>query len=283
MTTDIDQLLDTWTRAERAGDTATLDGLLTDDFVGIGPVGFVLDKPAWLGRFDHGLHYDQLALDEVSVRRHGEAAIVIAHQHAVGSHAGNPTPPDTRVSITILAGDDGGPKIAGMQYSFVGPPPGIPPVTAADTQRRAQPTYRPSWLQRRANTALTRALGKGRGPRFMRLLTVRGCRTGRARTTPVVPVLDGERAWVVSPFGEVGWVRNVRATGRVELSRGDDRTIYTARELALAEAVPVLRRYLALPARFFVRRYVNVTARSTDDAIAAEASRHPVFELTPVG
>lgn len=123
MTTDIDQLLSAWTDAERTGDATTLDEILTDDFVGIGPLGFVLDKPAWLTRFDHGLHYDDLRLDEVSVRRHGDTALVVAHQRAVGSHAGNPTPPDTRVSFTVVA-DDGSMRIAGAQYSFIGPPLG---------------------------------------------------------------------------------------------------------------------------------------------------------------
>ena len=144
------------------------------------------------------------------------------------------------------------------------------------------PAYRPSWLQRRANVILTRLLHKGKGPPFMRLLTVRGRRTGRAHTTPVVPVLDDDGAWVVSPFGEVGWVRNARATGQIELARGADATTYAAREVDAGEAVPVLRRYLALPARFFVRRHVEVTKASSDEAIAAEAAHIPVFELTPM-
>ena len=125
MTNDIDHLLDTWTGAERAGDTTTLDDLLADDFVGIGPVGFVLDKPAWLGRFEHGLRYERLMLDEVSIHDHGDAALVVAHQHAVGDHAGNPTPPDTRVSFTVVA-DQGDLRIAGMQHSFISPPLGDP-------------------------------------------------------------------------------------------------------------------------------------------------------------
>jgi deazaflavin-dependent oxidoreductase (nitroreductase family) len=144
------------------------------------------------------------------------------------------------------------------------------------------PAYRPSWVQRRANTMLTRVLGKGRGPSFMRLLIVRGRTTGTIRTTPVVPVRDGDRTWVVSPFGEVGWVRNARAAGRIELHRGDEHTTYAVREVDAHEAVPVLRRYLSMPSRFFVRRHVDVTTKSTDDAIAAEAERLPVFELTPV-
>lgn len=129
---------------------------------------------------------------------------------------------------------------------------------------------------------LTRVLRKGRGPSFMRLLTVDGRVTGKSRTTPVVPVLDGDRTWVVSPFGEVAWVRNARATGQVGLQRGDEHTTYAVRELDAGEAVPVLRRYLSMPSRFFVRRHFDVRAKSPDVAIAAEADRHPVFELTPV-
>lgn len=85
----------------------------------------MLDKDAWLVRFDQGLEYEQLDLDEVSTRRHGDAALVIAHQHAVGSHAGNPTPPDTRVSFTVVP-DGRGLRIAGLHYSFIGPPLGAP-------------------------------------------------------------------------------------------------------------------------------------------------------------
>lgn len=134
-----------------------------------------------------------------------------------------------------------------------------------------RPRYRPSRLQRWANTMLTRALRNGRGPRFMRLLTVRGRRSGTTRSTPVVPVRDADRTWVVSPFGEVGWVRDARVAGQVELSRGEDHATYEVRELGPDESRPVLERYLSTPARFFVGRKM------------CDASRpHPVFELTPV-
>jgi len=123
MTTDITELLDSWAHAERTGDAAALGELLTADFVGIGPVGFVLDKPAWITRFDHGLRYEQLEIDDVSVRRHGDAVLVVARQRAVGSHSGTPMPPDTRVSFTVVAEGEGL-MIAGMQYSFIGQPLG---------------------------------------------------------------------------------------------------------------------------------------------------------------
>jgi hypothetical protein len=54
----LDAFLDGWTTAERHEDAAATARLLTDDFVGIGPVGFVLDKAAWLRRYGEGLSYD---------------------------------------------------------------------------------------------------------------------------------------------------------------------------------------------------------------------------------
>jgi deazaflavin-dependent oxidoreductase (nitroreductase family) len=143
-------------------------------------------------------------------------------------------------------------------------------------------TRRESGAQRVANTMLRRMLRRGRGPAFMQLLTVRGRNTGKLRSTPVVPVVHDDRRWLVSPFGDVEWVRNARAAGRVQLARGDDRDEYHVRELDAHEATPVLRRYLSMPSARFVRRDFDVSSTSDDAAIAAEAPRHPVFRLTPV-
>jgi hypothetical protein len=52
---EIDDFLTRWTQAERTADVATLDTMLTDDFVGVGPLGLALPKPAWLGRHQSGV------------------------------------------------------------------------------------------------------------------------------------------------------------------------------------------------------------------------------------
>ncbi len=54
----------------------------------------------------------------------------------------------------------------------------------------------------------------------MRLLRVRGRKTGLPRTTPVSLIEHEGRRWLVAPYGEVGWVRNARAAGEAELLRG---------------------------------------------------------------
>ena len=141
---------------------------------------------------------------------------------------------------------------------------------------------RPPRFLRWANARLTQGLERGRAPSFMRLLTVRGRVTGEPHATPVVPVMRDGGVWVVSPYGEVAWVRNVRRAGQLELQRGEERTVYDARELDAREATPVLRAYLTMPTHWVVRRHFDVTKRSSDDAIAAEADQHPVFALSPL-
>ncbi|MGD9998171.1 MAG: nuclear transport factor 2 family protein [Ilumatobacteraceae bacterium] len=120
-TTDFHDIVDRWTAAERDGDRDGLDALLTDDFVGIGPVGFMLPKPAWLARFGPDLRYEHLELDEITARDYGDATVVVARQHATGEARGNPVPGDTRVSFVVVPAEGGQRRIAGIQYSFMAP------------------------------------------------------------------------------------------------------------------------------------------------------------------
>jgi Domain of unknown function (DUF4440) len=72
-------LADAWATAELQSDTAFLERLLSDDFVGIGPLGFLLTKQEWIAWLQSGdLKHDALTLDEVMVRVYNnDAAIVI--------------------------------------------------------------------------------------------------------------------------------------------------------------------------------------------------------------
>lgn len=134
-------------------------------------------------------------------------------------------------------------------------------------------------VRRLVNVLIRGLLLVGLGPPRTYLLTVRGRRTGRALSTPVTLVKAEGRRWLVSPYGEVAWVRNARAAGRVALARGWHTETVTVRELPPAESAPVLKRYITeVP---ITRPYFDVRPSSPLDAFVAEAPRHPVFLLEP--
>jgi len=140
-------------------------------------------------------------------------------------------------------------------------------------------TYRMSTFARLGNTIAAAMIKLGIAPAGMHLLTVRGRKSGLPRTTPVSLIEHQDRRWLVAPYGEVAWVRNVRAAGELELRRARSAERCVAQEAAAGEAVPVLRSYLR-QLRLVVGPYFDVTPSSPDAAFAAEAPRHPVFLLT---
>src|SRR5262245_47401259 len=63
------------------------------------------------------------------------------------------------------------------------------------------------------------------------LITVRGRKSGQPRTTPLALIQASGRRWVWAPWGEVQWVRNLRAAGRATLTVRRRKEVVTAREL----------------------------------------------------
>jgi deazaflavin-dependent oxidoreductase (nitroreductase family) len=112
------------------------------------------------------------------------------------------------------------------------------------------------------------------------LLTIRGCKTGRPRSNPVVPVEHNGRRWLVAPYGPVSWVHNARAAGRVALTRRRDTREYAIREVPPEEAGPILKRYVRIATA--TRGYFLAAKDSPVKDFIAEADRHPVFELITV-
>ena len=115
------------------------------------------------------------------------------------------------------------------------------------------------------------------------LITVRGRKSGEPRTTPVALVeIDGRR-WVIGTFGEVNWVRNLRAAGQAILSVGSRKDAVAGRELTLEERTAFFRDVLTP----YVRRIRVGTlllailgARDIVEDPASAAAKRPVFELT---
>lgn len=138
MSETIEQFLTSWSEAERTGDSVSLANLLTDDFLGVGPLGFVLPKDAWLSRFDGGLlDYESFHLEEPQIRDHGESALVTARQVGLGTIAGNPLPFESVRATLSLIRQSGRWQLAGIHLSFIAGTPGAPPVPSAGQKQES--------------------------------------------------------------------------------------------------------------------------------------------------
>ena len=133
-------------------------------------------------------------------------------------------------------------------------------------------------LARRAGNRIIRALLRlGMGPASTYLLTVAGRQSGAPRSTPVTLVEEGGQRWLVSPYGEVAWVRNLRAARRATLSRGGQTETITVDEIGAEDAARVLKMYVTrVP---ITRPYFDARPESDLEQFRAEAPRHPVFAI----
>jgi deazaflavin-dependent oxidoreductase (nitroreductase family) len=106
-------------------------------------------------------------------------------------------------------------------------------------------------------------------PRGVETLTGAGRRTGRPQRVPVVPVQVGTRRYLVAPYGESDWVRNLRAQGEGELDGPHGRAHFRAHELPTGERAAVIEAY---------RRQTGRTVERLFEAMPDPAA-HPVFAL----
>jgi len=115
------------------------------------------------------------------------------------------------------------------------------------------------------------------------LITIRGRKSGVEHTSAVAVIrLDGRR-WVWCPWGDVNWVRNLRAAGDATLVVHRQSEAVRATELDAAERVAFFRDVLGPLARgmrggvWFIRTVDGVDI--TDPVKAADG--RCVFELHP--
>lgn len=116
------------------------------------------------------------------------------------------------------------------------------------------------------------------------LLTVRGRKSGLPRSTPVALVDIRGRRWILGTFGEVAWVKNLRAAGQATITRKRRQQLVAATELSPTEAATFYRHVLTpyvtgLPFGRLLLRVLGAADMLTDPEGAAR--RRPVFELRP--
>jgi deazaflavin-dependent oxidoreductase (nitroreductase family) len=143
---------------------------------------------------------------------------------------------------------------------------------------------RAPWHVRFFGRVLKLLLAAGIPLGFNRLVTIRGRKSGLPRMTPLAVIQAEGRRWVWAPWGEVQWVRNLRADGRATITeRGRDEEV-TASELDPAQRLGFFRDVLRPLVRsipfgaWFIR---TVDGVDVDDPLEAADGR-VVFELHPV-
>jgi deazaflavin-dependent oxidoreductase (nitroreductase family) len=125
-------------------------------------------------------------------------------------------------------------------------------------------------------------LGVPLGPQA--LLTVRGRNSGLPRTTPVALNPHGTGWLLVSVYGRVDWVRNLRAAGEAVVTMRRRTFPVTSQELTTDQAGPMVRDLLASLSpivRPVIGGYFATDPSAPLSDWQEEARNHPVFILTP--
>jgi ketosteroid isomerase-like protein len=118
------QLGQHWAEAEEQTDAQALGPLLAEDFLLVGPLGFVLDKQAYLdSRRSGDLRHTSFAWEDVRVRLYGEAAVAVGTQTQRSTYRGRDASGRFRVT-QVAAGQGGRWVIASIHLSPIAEPSG---------------------------------------------------------------------------------------------------------------------------------------------------------------
>ncbi|TMC02414.1 MAG: DUF385 domain-containing protein [Chloroflexi bacterium] len=137
---------------------------------------------------------------------------------------------------------------------------------------------RPNGLAAALNRVGAVLSSAGLWPSRMATLQVRGRRSGRPLSLPVVLVeQDGDR-YLVAMLGEAtNWVANVRADGRRAVLGHGRREAVRLEEVEPGSRAPILRRYLQVAPG--ARPHIPVDRRAPLADFERIADRYPVFRI----
>jgi deazaflavin-dependent oxidoreductase (nitroreductase family) len=148
-------------------------------------------------------------------------------------------------------------------------------------ERWMYPGDRPNRLARLLNRGWAIIHATGLLPDRLVTLEVRGRRSGRLPSFPLVVADVDDARYLVSMLGEdASWVRNVRAAGGRAVLRHGRREAVRLDEVEPAERAPILRRYLALAPG--PRAFIPIDRDAPVEAFEKVAPQIPVFRVTPV-
>jgi hypothetical protein len=121
--------------------------------------------------------------------------------------------------------------------------------------------------------------GSGIGPKQAAAIEVRGRKSGRKISFPVVVVAYGGERYLVAMLGDkTNWVRNVRADNHAGLRQGKRENVLLVEDFSSNRAA-ILRRYLELAAG--ARPFFPIDRRAPLSDFERIVEEYPVFRVAP--
>jgi deazaflavin-dependent oxidoreductase (nitroreductase family) len=152
--------------------------------------------------------------------------------------------------------------------------------------------YRVNAFVRINNLIISSLLHLGISLGSFALLRVRGRKSGKQIETPIAIFVQGEKSYLLTPYGVVNWVRNLRAAGgEATITRSRRTQKIHAVELTPEAAAPIFREavrsgppgipdvIIRVYRSLFVLPYLNVSVDSSLEEYEREVLTHPVFLL----
>jgi hypothetical protein len=140
----------------------------------------------------------------------------------------------------------------------------------------------PNRFARFQNRASAIAFAWGVWPTRLAALEVRGRRSGKIISFPVVIADHDRERYLVAMLGEgSNWVLNVRAAHGNAVLRHGRRERVRLEEVAIADRPPIIRRYLAVAPG--ARPHIEVDRGAPIEEFERIAPSTPVFRIAPTG
>jgi ketosteroid isomerase-like protein len=136
----VEALEEQWRQAQLSGDVATMDSLLSDDYIGISMTGQVNTKMQQLDRMrTHKFALSKLDLGEMQVKLVGAIAIVTSRAEVEGTNEGIPVKGTYRYTRVYQRLPSGNWKITSFEATRVPGPRGeaVNPLPAHDAPKAA--------------------------------------------------------------------------------------------------------------------------------------------------
>ena len=154
-------------------------------------------------------------------------------------------------------------------------------MTTGNVRRWLYQGKRPGWIAQLLNRSWATIVSLGLGGDLYVTLEMRGRKSGKLVSLPlVVAMVDGQR-YLVSMLGEdVHWVKNVRAAdGKVVLKHGHRENVQLD-EVPVDQRAPIIKAYLLRATG--ARPHIAVDKDAPLAEFEAVAADYPVFKVVPL-